>query len=523
MRFSLLLYLLLFSFPLPAQFDLLWQATIGGSADDYLWDLKPVSSDKAILAGRSQSPVSGDKTEACQGGMDYWIVAIEFWGQDGVEILWQKTIGGSGVDALTSIQLTPDGGFILAGDSNSPADGDKTEDSQGVTDFWVVKTDSQGQIEWQNDLGGAGFEYSPVIINTPGGGFLLGGYSNSDHSPDKSEDSQGGYDFWVLKLDDQGDIVWDQTIGGAGVDYLSWIDQATDGGYFLGGYSDSNAGGDKTEDSNGLFDIWVVKIDSLGQILWQNTIGGSDTDWLNTLIATPDGGCLLGGSSYSGSSGDKLEPNQGSGDLWLIKLDSLGQIEWQNSIGGDGQDAVRSIALNDLGYLVACSSTSGESGDKTVESFGSFDYWLLQVDSFGQVLWQAAFGGEKNDILLTVQPSGSSGYYLGGYSSSGVSGNKSEPNKGFNDYWVVYLDKYISTQDLAFRSSPIRAFPNPASDWLFFDPEVEFPVQLTDLQGRIIETWATGTTGGYSITHLPSGLYILREMRSGAHALLSVF
>jgi len=508
---SFLILFQLFALALSSQPVIKWQSTLGGKNDDYLWDLKPTPDGGAILAGTSLSPMSGDKTEDSQGGADFWVIKID----DEGEWEWQNTIGGSGVDQLISIQMTGDGGYLLAGDSTSPADGDKTEDTVGESDFWLVKIDSEGSIEWQNDIGGAAYEYNPSLIPTPDGGFLLGGYSNSDASPDKSEDSQGGYDFWVIKLNAQGEIIWDQTIGGGDVDILMSLDVMQDGGYILGGYSDSNAGGDKAEDSNGMFDFWAVKIDTLGEIEWQNTIGGSDTDWLNTLKATPDGGCILGGASYSGISGDITEPNQGAADLWLVKLDAEGAIEWQNSIGGDGQDAIRSIALDtDGGYMIACSSTSTLSGDKTVPSWGAFDIWLLQTDESGWVYWQEALGGDHNDFLLSIQAISNTAYLVGGYSASGVSGNKTEPSQGFSDYWVLYLDELTALPEMEEPSKTPLAYPNPGSDVLCIHPETIFPIQILDANGSVMvekESFAEIIP----VPHLPSGIYFIKEISNG--------
>ena len=164
-------------------------------------------------------------------------------------IQWQNTIGGSGYDYLHSIQQTSDGGYVLGGTSNSNISGDKTDSSQGSYDYWVVKLDASGVIQWQNTIGGSGFDRLFSIQQTSDGGYVLGGYSYSNISGDKTENSQGSADYWVVKLDSSGTIQWQNTIGGSGWDMLYSIQQTSDGGYVLGGYSDSNISGDKTENS----------------------------------------------------------------------------------------------------------------------------------------------------------------------------------------------------------------------------------------------------------------------------------
>ena len=174
-------------------------------------------------------------------------------------IQWQNTIGGGLVDVLYSMQQTNDGGYILVGNSSSNISGDKTENSQGGADYWVVKLDSSGTIQWQNTIGGNERDILYSIQQTNDGGYILGGSSLSDISGDKTENSQGGLDYWVVKLDSSGTIQWQNTIGGNGGDRLFSIQQTGDGGYILGGFSNSPISGDKTEDSLG-YDYWVVKL-----------------------------------------------------------------------------------------------------------------------------------------------------------------------------------------------------------------------------------------------------------------------
>jgi hypothetical protein len=233
-----------------------WQNTIGGSGDDAPWSIRQTTDGGYILGGLSDSPISGDKTENGNGGLDYWIVKTDANGN----IQWQNTIGGSYDDEIYSIQQTTDGGYILGGFSSSPISGDKTENSNGSDDYWIVKTDESGNIQWQNTIGGNITDQLTSIQQTNDGGYILGGYSASPISGDKTENSNGGPDYWTVKTDASGNIQWQSTIGGSDDDRLRSIQQTTDGGYILGGYSDSNISGDKTENSNGGFDYWIVKL-----------------------------------------------------------------------------------------------------------------------------------------------------------------------------------------------------------------------------------------------------------------------
>jgi hypothetical protein len=260
--------------------------------------------------------------------------------------------------------------------------GDKTEASQGNTDYWVVKLTNSGSIEWQNTIGGSNYDALYAVVQTTEGDYLLGGYSDSGVSGDKTKTCRGSHDYWVVKLTNSGSIEWQNTIGGNSSDYLYSVIQSGDGGYLIGGSSYSSISGDKTEANKGLYtaDYWVVKLDISGNMQWQNTTGGDDNDYLYSIIQTSDGGYLLGGQSYSGVSGDKTEASEGSWDYWVIKTDGAGNPHWQNTFGGSGTDDLYAVVqTSDGGYLLGGSSNSDISGDKTEDSEGSDDYWVLKL------------------------------------------------------------------------------------------------------------------------------------------------
>jgi subtilisin family serine protease len=424
--------------------EIAWQNTIGGSEGDELSIVRQTTDGGYILGGSSNSDISGDKTQANKGDYDYWIVKLNAEGQ--IEI--QRTIGGNKNDHLTDIQQTTDGGYILGGYSFSGISGNKTEVLIGGSpdggDYWVVKLSATGTIEWQNTIGGSSNDYFQSIQQTVDGGYILGGSSQSGISGDKTEANQGGSDYWVIKLTATGAIDWQNTIGGGNNDDLQSIQQTTDGGYILGGYSWSGISGDKTEDSQGGwgdYDYWVIKLSTTGAIEWQNTIGGSSYDYLQSIQQTVDGGYILGGCSYSGISGDKTEANQGgSGDFWVIKLTATGSIVWQNTIGGNHDDYLQSIEQTvDGGYILGGRSNSGISGDKTEANLGYDDYWVVKLAVTGIVQWQNTIGGSGDDYLQSIQQTADGGYVLGGYSNSSISGYKTEAGEGGNDYWIIKL------------------------------------------------------------------------------------
>ncbi len=417
-----------------------WQNTIGGSGFEVLFSVQQTTDGGYILGGYSDSDISGDKTENCLGHYDCWIVKINEVG----DVQWENTIGGNAYEILWSIKQTIDGGFIFGGWSASDISGDKTENSLGGYDFWIVKIDNNGNIQWQNTIGGNNTDELRSIQQTTDGGYILGGRSISNISADKSEDNCGNYDYWMIKTDSIGNIQWQNTIGGNSDEAFYALLQTTDGGYVLGGSSSSNIFCDKTENSLGLDDYWIVKTDSSGIILWQNTIGGTGSDRLSSVYQTSDGGYILGGWSDSNISGDKTENCLGLADFWIVKTDSLGNIQWQNTIGGSDVDELYSLQQTlDGGYILGGYSYSNISGDKTENSTIAGDYWFLKTDESGNIQWQNTLGSNIQDWLRSIQQTSDGEYILGGSSNSDADGDKNENQIGFSDYWVLKLtDKY---------------------------------------------------------------------------------
>ena len=309
-----------------------WDRTFGGSELEEFGDLRQTQDGGFLLGGTSNSGISGNKTQpnhslpGAFNAPDYWIVKLDANGNK----QWDRVLGGQHNEELTSVQQTADGGYVLGGFSDSDATGDKTEPNRGPStpfrsaDYWVVKTDASGTKQWDRTLGGDGDDRMQALQQTTDGGFLVGGFSFSGISGNKTQPTQGQADYWIVKLNPAGTQQWDRTLGGGQTDALSSLRQTTDGGYVLGGTSNSDVTGDRTKPNrspNG--DYWLVKLDTGGSKQWDLAYGGDSGDALHSVRQTRDGGYLLGGTSYSGLSGDKTEPNHGStntSDFWVVKL-----------------------------------------------------------------------------------------------------------------------------------------------------------------------------------------------------------
>jgi hypothetical protein len=423
-----------------------WQNTIGGNQADNFTCINSTTDGGYIVCGYSSSAATGDKTENKKGLDDYWVLKLSAIGV----VEWQNTIGGSKQDRPVEIIQTPDGGYIVGGTSESNISDDKTENKKGVNDYWVVKLDSLGNVEWDNTIGGNSVDELKSIKLTPDGGYIVGGNSSSDIGADKSEASiSGSADYWVVKLDAAGNIEWDKVIGGTFSDFLTSVLPTVDGGYIVGGTSYSGIGGDKSEALMGSRDYWVVKLDSTGNIEWENTIGANNADDLSDLKVTPDGGYILGGESWYGTiSGDKTEDYIGINDFWVIKLDAVGNILWQNTIGSNSNEYFSSISVVSGNAYVFCGYTNGGiSGDKIEDNMGpsyTTDIWVVKLDSIGNIVWQNIIGGSDSEDTFGygeyIIETPDNGYILGCASKSDSSGDKTENSNGEYDYWLIKLE-----------------------------------------------------------------------------------
>ncbi|RDC64878.1 T9SS type A sorting domain-containing protein [Adhaeribacter pallidiroseus] len=420
----------------------LWGKQFGSDnsyLDSYVADLKITPDGGYLLSGWSNSDSTEDKSAASKGGFDYWVIKLKDL-EPPVLAAWDYRYGSAAADNFTTVIKTNDGGYLAGGYSAGSVGGDKTQFGQGSTDFWIVKTNAAGKKLWDKRYGGTGHDYLNRLIATKDGGYLLGGSSFSGNSGDKTQGSRGDRDYWVVKIDAAGNKQWDKRFGGSGSDELKKVMQLTTGEYVLGGYSNSPVSGDKTQTSQGGTDYWLVKISSTGDKIWDKRYGGALNETLSGFVQTWDGGFLLGGSSLSGVGGDKTQASQGESDFWLVQIDKNGTKRWDKRFGGSGQDQVFAVGQVENDFFISGQSNSPANGDKTQTSQGGQDFWLVKVSATGGKLWDKRYGGDKDDELRAAiqQPQG--GFVLAGTSYSGVSGDKTQASQGNSDYWLVQVD-----------------------------------------------------------------------------------
>lgn len=273
---------------------------------------------------------------------------------------------------------TTDGGYFFSG-----TNGGLFMTCGGFSNYFISKSSSTNynSVIWNNEFSASNYEELKATIETNDGGFLLVGMSNSNSSGDKTENSNGGFDYWLIKVNSSGNIVWQNTIGGNLNDEPKSVVQTTDGGYLILGNSNSNTSGDKSDNSKGEADFWLVKIDANGIVVWNKTIGGNLDDIASKIISTNDGNFMLLGNSKSTVFGDKTEISRGEFDIWIVKVNPSGTILWDKTIGGSLDDlSYDIIQTSDNGFLIASTSSSNISSEKTENTRGNKDYWVLKLE-----------------------------------------------------------------------------------------------------------------------------------------------
>jgi prepilin-type N-terminal cleavage/methylation domain-containing protein len=327
----------------------LWARAYGGSNSEYLYSLLQSSEGGYILGGSCRSFGAGS--------YDFFLIKTDANGN----ISWAKTYGGSSWDQLSTLQRISDG-YILGGETYSFGAGSK--------DFFLIKTDANGNISWAKTYGGSSWDQLSTLQQTLDGGYILGRYTTSFGA--------GSYDFFLIKTDANGNISWAKTYGGSSWDELSYIQQTADGNYILAGFTQSFGAGNH--------DFLLIKTDANGNISWAKTYGGSNIDRLYIIQQTLDGGYILGGDTTSFGAG--------AYDFFLIKTDANGNISWAKTYGGGTLDYLRSLwQTSDGGYILGGITNSFGAG--------AYDFFLIKTDANGNISWAKTYGGGEFINLTT--------------------------------------------------------------------------------------------------------------------------
>jgi predicted secreted protein len=331
--------------------------------------------------------ILGDTSSFGAGGSDFWLIKTDADGN----MLWNKTYGGTGTETSGDMCLTNDGGYAMSGYT--------TSFGAGGQDFWLVKVDADGNMLWNKTYGGTANEYAYHVIQTVDGGYALFGQTDSFGA--------GGNDFWLVKTDGSGNAQWNKTYGGTANDIGIHVLQTADEGYALLGHTSSFG--------TGPLDAWLIKTDSTGIMQWNQTYGGTGNEFGQCLDQSSDGGYVIGGITTSYGAG--------STDFWLFKTDAAGSMQWNQTYGETGSDgATHFIQTSDGGYAI----TGWTTGDGQ-------DAGLVKTDSAGNLQWNQTYGGAGSEIAYALLETSDGGYLL--------TINTNSFGAGGYDIWLVKTDE----------------------------------------------------------------------------------
>lgn len=401
--------------------------TYGGSKNDSAQSVTSTLDGGFVVLGHTQS-TDGDVANKTNQSYDYWLLKCN----DQAQIQWQKTYGGSLDDRGTSIIQTQDGGYAVLGSSTS-ADGQVTTNA-GAQDFWVAKLDANGNMVWQKSFGYSGSDKGISLIQTQDNGYLLTGIIDVTASGGQGNSRHAGGDYWAIKLDVNGTLVWRNYFGGNFTDTPYDVTQTQDNGYLIVGSSDSN----DTDISNniGTYDFWVVKLSALGDLVWEKNFGGTEIDEARAITTTHDGNYIIVGDTRSNDG--NITSNKGAADLWLIKITPNGNLLWEKTFGGTNFDAARAIAKTQDNSFVIAGSSRSNNGNLTTNK-GQNDAWALKVNAEGYLIWQTTIGGSNIDFGYGITQLNNGNIVMVGDTFSN-DGDITE-NKGFTDALIVKIEE----------------------------------------------------------------------------------
>jgi hypothetical protein len=341
--------------------------TYGGTGSEYASSVQQTSDGGYIVAGKTYSFGAG--------WYDIFFIKTDASGN----VQWAKTYGGTSWEGASSVQHTSDGGYIVAGETYSFG--------AGSADLFLIKTDASGNVQWAKTYGGTSGDYAYSVRQTSDGGYIVAGYTGSFGA--------GGGDIFLLKTDANGNIQWAKTYGGTDTENAYSVQQTSDGGYIVAGYTYSFGAGST--------DVFLIKTDASGNIIWAKTYGGTDLEWAYSVQQTSDGGYIVAGYTYSfGAGGD---------DVFLIKTDANGNVQWAKTYGGTDNEVAHSVQqTSDGGYIVAGYTTSFGAGGA--------DLFLIKTDANGNVQWAKTYGETGWDVASSVQQTSDGGYIVAGFTES---------------------------------------------------------------------------------------------------------
>lgn len=358
---------------LDKDFNLKWNKTYGGSKDDIGQSLAQTRDGGYILTGYAMSS-DGDATNN-EGFHDNWILKLDAQGI----LEWESSYGFSGHDHSYDILEATQGGYFFTGFldiTSARADGNTEKGnsvtSHGVGEFWGTKIDEEGSVQWRGYFGGTNNDRAHSVVQTNDGGFVMAGFTESDDFD--ISNTNGSYEFWVVKVDSFGNLLWEQSYGGEGIEVSYDIAKTVDNGFVVVGNTFSTNGDILL--NHGESDMWMIKLDEDGNLIWEQTYGGSQFDLAQAVVQSKDGGFLIVGNTKSDDKNSTI--NYGENDIWVVKTNAFGNLVWQKSFGGSGLDFGYDLLENADGSIIVVGESSS-TDFQALTSKGKSDLILLKI------------------------------------------------------------------------------------------------------------------------------------------------
>ncbi|WP_165764499.1 T9SS type A sorting domain-containing protein [Flavobacterium aurantiibacter] len=491
-----------------------WQKSLGGTGEDSATKVIQTSDGGYLAVGATKSndyDVTGNHLYTDEEGnqsntWDGWVVKFNAAG----EIEWKRTYGGSSYDTLKSVVQGNDSFYYVLGETTS-TDGDAnlSYDDSVAGAAWCLKLTPTGDVVWSKTLTASFLNLEPawgaqdLMLNDTGDLFLaVSGYMYVN----------GGLSYTdglIVRMNQNGQILSKTALGYGYHDKFEAIAPTSGGGAIAVGNTTINYFADPTMG----FDYWIAKLDSNGNFLWDKIYGGSADDLATDVKQTPDGGFIVCGYTSSNDldvTGNHFSEVQNGylSDYWIVKLDSSGNIEWQKCYGSTGNDEAHSILIDSDGNYVVAGYSSVEDGDVS-ETNGTWDVWILKINQQGDILWEKNYGGGWYDLASSLVKTTDNGYIVAGetYSTDGdVSTNIPEP---YANFWIVKLSADTLNSAESIKNS-LQIIPNPTTEYLYIENGTETSSKATifDLTGKKLSE-IENSANQIDVRHLSNGMYIL--------------
>lgn len=479
-----------------------WQKTLGGSDHEYTCKTIPTSDGGMAFVGFSES--SNGDVSGNHGGVDLWVGKLNSAGS----LQWSFLYGGTEDDQGYDLLQTADGGYMVAGWTES-SDGNVTgHHGTYNSDFWVLKLNPDGTLAWNKCYGGDDDDEAKAIVKTSGNRYYVAGTTYSSDG-DVSGNHGSSTDAWVIKINASGTLLGQRCVGGTSTEEGINMILTADNGCVICGRSYSSDG-DVTGYHSGS-DMLVAKLDSSLNVSWAKCFGGTQTEEANSAIQLSDGSYAVLGYTSTHNNGDVTGHHgaQGMDDFWLVKLTSAGSLSWAKCFGGSGDDQANGLDKTSDGGFILCGLTNSTDGDVTGFHTAMFDpdVWVAKVSGTGSLLWQRCCGGSGQDEGFSVFESGSDVFTVTAFTYSNdydVSGNH-----GNADGWICKVTGSSSVSEWV-NENGVRIYPNPVAERFFVEAPVNSGIKLINEIGiTVFHFQSLEAVTSVAVNELPSGIYLI--------------